>query len=84
MNITSAIEGREVCDELRRDLRKIRYNPDLLKMFRNIEKMVTDISRLEVECRRSTHRFILDQPLAELNKAVHHLKNLILMAKLME
>lgn len=84
MNITSAIEGREVCDELRRDLRKIRYNPDLLKMFRNIEKMVTDISRLEVECRRSTHRFILDEPLAELNKAVHHLKNLILMAKLME
>lgn len=84
MEIESALQGREVCDGLRKDLRKIRYNPDLNKMFHNIEKMVTEISKLEVECRRSTHRFILDEPLANLNKAVHHLRNLILMAKLME
>lgn len=84
MKIETALQGREVCDELRKDLRKIRYNPDLNKMFRNIENMVTDISKLEVGCRRSTHRFMLDEPLANLNQAVNHLRNLILMAKLME
>ena len=46
--------------------------------------MFTDISKLEVGCRRSTHRFMLDEPLVNLNQAVNHLRNLILMAKLME
>lgn len=84
MEIQSAIEGRDVCDKLRKDLRNIRYNPDLNKMYRNIEKMVTDISKLEVECRRSSHKFVLEEPLANLNKAVKHLQNLILIAKLMD
>ena len=36
MKIETALQGREVCDELRKDLRKIRYNTYLNKMFRNI------------------------------------------------
>lgn len=84
MDIKTALEGREVCDKLRSDLAKIRYNPDLIKMLKNIEKMVTEISKLEVVCRRTVSQVILERPLRELNEAITHLQKLILVAQLME
>lgn len=84
MNITSAIEGRDACDALKKDLGTIRYNPDLYKMYRNIESMVTNISKLEVVCRQSRNRLVLETPLKTLNESVDHLQKLILMAKLMD
>lgn len=84
MKITSALEGREVCDTLRKELGTIRYNPDLKKMFHNIEKMITDLSKLEVVCRQSRNRLVLEIPLETLNNSVDHLQKLILVAKLMD
>lgn len=84
MEIKTALEGRGVVDDLRRDLTKIRYNPDLIKMHKNIDNMVTQISKLEVVCRRTTSKVILETPLKNLNNAVDHLRKLILMAKLMD
>lgn len=84
MEIKTALEGREVCDSLRKDLSQIRYNPDLQKMLRNINGMITEISKLEVECRRAHSRAILETPLKKVNESVDHLQKLILMAKLMD
>lgn len=84
MDIRTALEGRDVCDKLRSDLSKIRYNPDLNKMLKNIEKMVTEVSKLEVTCRRTVSQVILERPLRELNESVIHLQKLILVAQLME
>jgi hypothetical protein len=84
MNIQTALEGREVCYSLSKELSKLRYNPDLTKMLRNIENMVTEISKLEVICRRSHSRAVLETPLKKLNDAVDHLQKLILVAKLMD
>ena len=84
MNVKTAIDGRTVCDELRRDLSSIRYNPDLRKMLKNIEGMLTDISKKEVICRQSRQSFILEGPLASLNQSIDQLQKLILVAKLMD
>lgn len=84
MEIKTALEGREVCDILRKDLKKIRYNPDLQKMLRNIESMVTEVSKLEVICRRANSRQILETPLKHLNESVSKLEKFILVAKLMD
>lgn len=84
MEIKTALEGREVCDSLRKDLSQIRYNPDLQKMLRNINGMITEISKLEVECRRAHSRALLETPLKKVNESVDHLQKLILMAKLMD
>ena len=84
MEIKTALEGREVCDRLRKELSQIRYNPDLQKMLKNINGMVTQISKLEVECRRAHSRAILETPLKKVNESVDHLQKLILMAKLMD
>jgi hypothetical protein len=84
MDIKTALEGREVCDKLHSDLGKLRYNPDLHKMLKNINNMVTEVSKLEVICRRTVSQVILERPLKELNDAVTHLQKLILVAQLME
>jgi hypothetical protein len=52
-------------------------------MLKNIDAMVTEISKLEVIYRRATTRPALTEKLADTNKAITHLEKLILMAKLM-
>jgi hypothetical protein len=84
MEIKTALEACEVCDNLRKDLSKLRYNPDLNKMLKNIEKMVTEISKLEVTCRRTPSKHILETPLKKLNESITHLEKLILIAKLVD
>jgi hypothetical protein len=84
MEINSALEGREVCDRLRKELGSIRYNRDLQKIYQNIEKMVTEVSKLEVVCRQHRSVMMLQAPLRNLNESVDRLEKLILVAKLME
>lgn len=83
MRIQQAIDFQSVSDHLRRDLRSLGYNPDLNKMFLNIESMVKDLSKLEVTARRNPKSKLTDGKLSEINKAIDHLEKLILTAKLM-
>jgi hypothetical protein len=52
-------------------------------MFSNIGSMVSELSKLEVTFRRTQKYSMLDDKVAEINKAIDHLEKLILMAKLM-
>lgn len=83
MKIERAIDWDKVSDDLRSQLGTIGYNPDLRRMFANIGKMVSDLSKLEVSFRRTQKYAMLDDKVAEINKAIDHLEKLILMAKLM-
>jgi hypothetical protein len=62
----------------------IGYNPDLRRMHKNIDKMVTELSKLEVAIRRTGKFSILDDKVAEINKAINHFEKLLLMANLMK
>lgn len=84
MEINSALEGTVVCDKLRLELAILKYNPDLKKMLKNIEQMVTEISKLEVVSRQHRSRLILDERLIVVNAAINHFEKLILIAKLMD
>lgn len=84
MEIISAISARQQCDKIRRDLKSIRYNPDLHKMLKNIESMVTELSKLETQCRHHTKRYQLDEPTKKLAQSIDHLEKLIIVAKLMD
>lgn len=84
MSIETAIDFQNVSDVLRRDLRSIGYNPDLNKMYLNIEKMVRELSKVEVTARRSPKSNLTKEKVDEINKAINHLEKLILMAKLMK
>lgn len=84
MKVNNAIETREYCDILRKNLRKLRYNPDLHKMLHNIEEMATNLSKKEVEKRRTKYNSDVEILLSDINTAIEHLEKFILLAQLMD
>ena len=79
-----AFECSKTVDELFAKLKQVRYNPDLYKIYKNIEHMVDDISKLEVVCRQRKNYSAMEEPIAEFKAAVDRLEKLILVALLME
>jgi len=83
VNIESSLDWPKVSNELLSQFNSIDYNPDLRKMYKNIEKMISELSRLEVEARRTHIVHYAQFKLDEVNKSIDHLFKLLLMAKLM-
>ena len=72
MKIQRAIDWDQVSIDLSSQMNGIGYNPDLVRMHLNIGKMVTELSKLEVNIRRTGKFEILDDRVAEINKAINH------------
>jgi hypothetical protein len=83
MKIERALDWNQVSDQLRSQLNSAGYNPDLNKMLKNIDTMVTELSKLEVIGRRTQKYSFLDEKVLQINNAIDHLEKLILMARLM-
>ena len=84
MKIERAIDWDKVSIDLTSQMKGIGYNPDLVRMHLNIGKMVTELSKLEVAIRRTGKFNMLDDKVAEINKAINHFEKLLLMANLMK
>ena len=84
MKIERAIDWNQVSIDLSSQMNGIGYNPDLIRMHRNLDKMVTELSKLEVNLRRTGKFEMLDARVAEINKAINHFEKLLLMANLMK
>jgi hypothetical protein len=52
-------------------------------MIKNIDSMVTELSKVEVEARRIRKSNMIQNQLDEVNKAIDHLEKLLLIAQLM-
>jgi hypothetical protein len=83
MEIQTALDWNKVSTDLHSQLRSVGYNPDLKKMFDNIDNMVKELSKAEVRIRRSGNAFRLNDQLDQINKSIKHLEHYLLMAKLM-
>ena len=83
MKIETSLDWDNVSNELTTQFTNLPYNPDLRKMFKNIETMVGQLSKLEVEARRTRHTSYSNEQKDKINKAIDHLEKLLLMAKLM-
>jgi len=83
VKIESSLDWEKVQDSLNSQLESIGYNPDLRKMLKNIDVMVSQLSKLEVEARRTRHDSYSNEQKNKVNKAIDHLEKLLLMAKLM-
>lgn len=84
MKIEKATDWNGLCSTISGDLAYIGYNPDLHRMYQNIGKMVTELSKLEVDARRLQKFSYLNSKVEEINKAITHLEGLILIARLMK
>lgn len=84
MKIETALDWQQVSAKLRIDLNNIGYNPDLQKMFNNLQLMVTELSKLEVNGRRLRSSDFTKKEVDKINSAIDHLEKLILMGLLMK
>jgi len=83
MRIDSSLDWWKIEIELTNQVDSIGYNPDLVKMLKNIDVMVDDLSKLEVEARRTHVQHYVKVKLDKVNNAIDHLEKLLLIAKLM-
>lgn len=83
MRIQSSLDWLNVWSNLHTQLDSLPYNPDLYKMLKNIEKMIDDLSKLEVDARRTRIEHYAKEKVDDVNKAIDHLEKLLLIAKLM-
>lgn len=77
MEIKSWADWPEVDRELTNQIRLIDYNPDLHKMKRNLDVMVTELNKAEVEARRIKNYRYLEPQLAQVNGAIAQLEQWI-------
>ena len=77
MEIKSWADWPEVERELMSQIRSLNYNPDLNKMKRNLDAMVTELNKAEVEARRIKNYRYLEPKIAEVNRAINQLEQWI-------
>jgi hypothetical protein len=83
MKIETSLDWKNISNKLHAQLNNLPYNSDLHKMLKNIDKMVDDLSKLEVIARRIRNTSYLTDKVSDINKSIDHLEKLILMASLM-
>lgn len=83
MKIEKATDWQDVHSKLRSQMLSTGYNPDLQRMLNNITNMVSELSNLEVDARRTRIEHYAKEKVNEINKAIDHLEKLLLIAQLM-
>lgn len=82
MSITSSLDWEKESNRLINIMSSSGYNPDLKKVYVNINSMVTELSKLEVEARRTHNNLKVEERLIKINEAIDRLEKLLLIAKL--
>ncbi len=83
MTIKTSLDWANESVRLSKHIMSCGYNPDLHKLVLNIDKMVDNLSKIEVEARRTHKTYLVEEKIAEINSAIDRLEKLILIAKLM-
>jgi hypothetical protein len=84
MQFSTAADARKITDDLYNQLRQVRYNKDMRKMLENINKMIDELSSLEVKARQAKKSSIPTHKLEEIQKAINHLSSLIMIMRLID
>ena len=83
LTINSSLDWIDVGGELTKQLNNLPYNLDLRRFIHNIDKMVVELSKAEVEARRIRKLEYTKEKVDSINKAIDHLEKLLLVAELM-
>jgi hypothetical protein len=82
--IKNSLEWDPYRRNLVEQIRLLPYNPDLRRMVRNVDVMVEELSRAEVEARRTHRPFEKLPELQAANQAIQDLEKWIMMAALLQ
>ena len=85
----TAEEARDILHDLQRRHLRLPHNSDIHKLIQNLDKMITDLSKLEVaarsvrNCRNRTIHIAVDRHKQQLTDAIKRIDQYLLMAQLM-
>ena len=79
----TAEEARKYVDAFRHSKINLAFNQDSVRILNNVIKIVSELSRLEVEARQSRRTHKVDECKIRLDNAIDHLEKLLIIAKLM-
>jgi hypothetical protein len=68
--------------ELESKISQLDYSPDIRKMLKNIDTMITELSKIEVEARRTKRDTVVKAQLDKINEAVDTVEKWVIMAVL--
>ena len=77
MKIETSLDWMDVGGELTRQLNNVPFNYDLRKLITNIDKMVIELSKAEVEARRIHKPEYTKEKVDRINEAIDHVEKLI-------
>lgn len=80
----TALEARKIADQMHQELRTMRYNKDIRRVMSNINNMISQLSSLEVEARRSHKPSIVETKRTELANAIDYVQKMMLIMRLMD
>jgi hypothetical protein len=84
MQIQTSLDWEKVGTELTVQLNRLPYNNDLRKLIHNIDIMIVDLSKAEVEARRIHKPEYTKEKVDKINKAIDQLEKWLLIAELMK
>lgn len=82
--VTNSIEARRKIEELKIQIKKIKFNPDIYLIVRNIELLISALSKKEVVVRQTKKTYVIDSELKQINDAFKYAEQLILIATLVD
>lgn len=80
--IQNSLEWPKVHARLMGEIKALNYNSDLRRMMRGVEGMVAELSRLEVEARRTKNTARAQAQLDKVNEAIWEIDGWIVLAAL--
>ena len=83
MKITNSLEWESVRRELKKSIQSLPYDPQLRLMLRNIDTMVGELSKSEVDARRTKVNYYTQEKLSKINESIVTLDKLIVLGALL-
>ena len=83
MKIKNSLEWDLVRYDLKQQILKLPYDTSIRQMLKNIDVMVNDLSRAEVEARRTKVSYYTDEKLKKVNEAIESLDKIIIIGLLL-
>jgi len=82
--INTSLEWDARRTQLEEQMQRLDYNSDLKKMLRGIDSMVVELSKVEVDARRTKSNTKVNEQVARVNSAINSVEQWIMMAILMQ
>jgi hypothetical protein len=83
MKIKNSLEWENVRIDLKFQILKLPYDTSIRQMLKNIDVMVGELSKIEVEARRTKVSYYKDAQLTKVNEAIESLDKIIILGILM-